>query len=752
MNRARLGVAITLLAGALAIASPGRGVPTAHAAGCDRAKLGAAALNQVFANPNVGGAPGRPGYAGGDYQHVYPLPDGRVLWMFQDLFYSADNDLRDSEEEAGHNGGLVQDGDCFTTFGAPHTNAIGPQTFLGQWYWALDGEIGDDGNLWIFFAEMRNPSGIGAGYDMRPTGTWLARLDPNSLQVLSFNPAPDAGTKLFGWSVVSDHEFSYLYGHCYRQYVNQPPTSAAQFDSTCMPNAWLARVPLGHFDAAPEYWTSAGWSPNAAAASPTIAGLSPRGAANPVSVQWFGDVFVSVSKISDWWGTTIEIDRARRPEGPWEKVQSKSVVNDRKCQNGCGNYSAFLMPYLDAQGQMTVALSNGGEFNLWKANAFLYRPTFYSVPLPGAAASGSAAPPPAFTSVAGTAGFEPVDPLRLVDTREPGAAFGRLRPGTTAVLDLRARMPTGTQAVALNLAATGATENGFVRAYPCNGPVPPTSSINPVAGVTTSNAAVVPVGDGQVCFQTLRETELIVDLNGWLTTTAAVGLEPVTPTRLVDTRTSLGGFGRPMAGGIVEVQAVAAGSPSVAVALNITAVNPGRDGFVTAWPCGTQMPFVANLNPQAGVTRPNFVNVRVGANGKVCLFTLQDTDLVVDKFGEYRPGAPARYGALNPQRLLDTRNGFSVRHPSDLSYAFPVGNIVAAQLNVTATNTVAGGFLTAFSCMTGPRPLAANVNYGVGETTGNSVLSPAGRGFSCVFPYTPADVIVDIFGVWTTQR
>ena len=752
MKRINLAIAVAVLVSALAFVAPGVGVPTVAAAGCDQSKLGAAALNAVFANPNIGGSPGKPGYSGGDYQRVYPLPDGRVLWLFQDLFYNTDNDLRDGNEEAGHNGGLIQDGECFTTFGGPRTNAIGPQVFLGKWYWPLDGEMGYDGALWIFFAEMTNPAGIGAGYDMTPNGTWVARLDPNTLETLSFGPAQDSGTRLFGWSVVSDDTYSYLYGHCYRQYVNKPPTSAAQFDSTCMPNTWLARVPLGHFEMPPQYWTGASWSPVASQATATIPGLSPRAAANPVSVQWFGDVFVSVSKVSDWWGTTIEIDKARRPEGPWEKVQSKSVVGDRKCQSGCGNYHADLMPYLDSAGNMTISLSNGGEFDLWKANASLYRPTFYSVPLPSPASTGSAAAPPSFLAVAGTAGFQPVDPLRLVDTREAGAEFGRLRPGTTAVLDLRSRMPAGTQAVALNLAATGASESGFVRAYPCNGTVPQTSSINPVAGATTSNAAVVPVGDGQVCLQTLKETELIVDLNGWLTTTATVGLAPVPPVRLVDTRSGLGGYGRQSAGGVIEIQVVPPGSASVAVALNVTAVNPGHDGFVTAWPCGTQMPFVANLNPQAGATRPNFVNVRVGANGKVCLFTLQDTDLVVDKFGEYQPGAAARYGAVNPVRLLDTRNGFSTRHPSDLSYAFPVGSIVAAQLNVTATNTSVGGFLTAFSCMNTLRPLVANVNYGPGETSGNSVLAPAGRGYSCVFPYSRADVVVDLFGVWTTQR
>jgi hypothetical protein len=31
-------------------------------------------------------------------------------------------------------------------------------------------------------------------------------------------------------------------------------------------------------------------------------------------------------------------------------------------------------------------------------------------------------------------------------------------------------------------------------------------------------------------------------------------------------------------------------------------------------------------------------------------------------------------------------------------------------------------------------------------------LALAGRGYSCVFPYTRADVVVDLFAVWTTQR
>lgn len=734
---------MVLLAAIAATVAPLGSPSVASAASCDGRHLGAAELNAIFSHPGVGGPQG---YAGGDYPHAYALPGGRVLWLFQDVFWSGDDDLRDSLTAAAHNGGLVQDGDCFSPVGGPGVNAVGnAQTQpLGRWFWPLDGEIGADGALWIFFAEMRNPSGSGAGLGTAPVATWIARLDPVSLAVVSFAPAPDSSAGLYGWSVVSDDQWSYLFGHCYRQYINDVD-GPGQFDASCMPDTYLARVPVGHFEQTPEYWTAAGWSGSAADAVPILH----RGYSSPISVQWFGDVFVSVSKVSDWWGTTIEIDRAHTPEGPWQRIGAISTVADRRCSN-CGNYGAFLMPWLDAAGNMTIALSNGAPFDLWYANAQLYRPSFYSFPLPTASTAGSAAAPPAFTVPVGDAGFQAVDPVRLVDTRAAGAAFGRLRAGAVARLDLRSRMPAGTRAVALNLATVDAAGDGWVRAYPCDGPVPATSSINPVAGDEVANAAIVPVGAGEVCFTSLRDTDLVVDLDGWLTTGSNVGLQTVTPRRLVDTRFAIGASGRARGGSVTEVQAVAPGSTTTAVVLNVTAVNPAADGYVTAWPCGTPMPVVANLNPQAGVTRPNAVHVRVGTNGRVCLYTLNETDLVVDLFAEYRPGAPARYAAMSPTRLLDTRTAWSAQHQSDLSYLIAAGSVTALQLNVTAVPGPVAGFLTAHTCVSASRPLVANVNYAASEVSGNATLAPVGRGYACVYPMTVADVVVDLFGVWTT--
>ena len=371
----------TLLAACVAISSVlvVQGGPSTPAdAACTSSNLSAAALNSIFKNPGIGRSATVPGYAGGDYQRVYPVSGGRYLWLFQDVFFSNDNDLRDSKTAAAHNAGLVQTGTCFTLVGGPYMkNYIGSKqtTPLSHWFWPMDGEMGADGNLWVFMAEFRNPAGTGAGYGAAPVGTWVARINPTTLQVISFGPARNASRSLYGWSIVNDSRYSYLYGHCYRQYAHKAD-SAAQFDATCMPSTYVARVPKGRFDLPPVYWTGSSWSANGASARPVMT----RGAANPMDVRYINGKFVNVTKADDWWGTKIHVDTAPTPMGPWTNRNSVSVP--RKCTSGCGNYHATLLPYQEPDGRMVVAISNGGKFSLWYANAFLYRVSFLNIPAP----------------------------------------------------------------------------------------------------------------------------------------------------------------------------------------------------------------------------------------------------------------------------------------------------------------------------------------------------------------------------------
>src|SRR5215204_1381647 len=136
-------LAVLALAGAMALASVATG-SVAHAACAAGGRLNAAQLNAAFASPGLGGSPGIQGFGGGDYQHSYSLPDGRVLWLFQDTYFSDDNNLSDPPNNAAHNAGLIQQGDCFTILGSQGRDFIGDAETIDsrRWFWPLDGEIG----------------------------------------------------------------------------------------------------------------------------------------------------------------------------------------------------------------------------------------------------------------------------------------------------------------------------------------------------------------------------------------------------------------------------------------------------------------------------------------------------------------------------------------------------------------------------------------------------------------------------------
>ena len=98
--------------------------------------------------------------------------------------------------------------------------------------------MGADGLLHVFYALVGNANGTGANTGAAPDGAWIARIDPTSLNVVGFGPAPDDdGRVLYGWSVETSGAYSYLFGHSYDQFNLPDPTSPK-------PNrTFLARVP-----------------------------------------------------------------------------------------------------------------------------------------------------------------------------------------------------------------------------------------------------------------------------------------------------------------------------------------------------------------------------------------------------------------------------------------------------------------------------------------------------------------------------
>ncbi len=127
---------------------------------------------------------------------------------------------------------------------------------------------------------------------------------------------------------------------------------------------------------------------------------------------------------------------------------------------------------------------------------------------------------------------------RLLDTRECTDTWCDDRPTAESVI----RIPLDTEAPAIAIAIT-ATESdgpGYVWAGPCSyidgRERPGTSNLNHTAGQTVTNLALVDVEDGELCLFNRSATHIVVDLQAELTEDQGIGVLPVEPTRVHDSR------------------------------------------------------------------------------------------------------------------------------------------------------------------------------------------------------------------------
>ncbi len=239
--------------------------------------------------------------------------------------------------------------------------------------------------------------------------------------------------------------------------------------------------------------------------------------------------------------------------------------------------------------------------------------------------------------------------------------------------------------------------------------------------------------------------------------------QPVTPSRLLDTRSGIGTGAVPLAANCAMALAVVGvgGVPAsgvAAVALNVTATQADQPGFLTVYPCGQAQPPTSTVNYGANQNVANMAQVRVGSGGQVCIFTMSKVDVVVDVLGWYGTGATAGYAPLTPTRVLDTRNGTGIGGqravvPAGGTTAFPVAgtagvpaDAAGVMLNVTATEEGADGYLTVFPCG-GAVPPSSSVNYRAGRDVANQAASAIGAGGQvCVSSFAPSHVVIDVLG------
>ncbi|MGB8860597.1 MAG: right-handed parallel beta-helix repeat-containing protein, partial [Ilumatobacteraceae bacterium] len=132
-------------------------------------------------------------------------------------------------------------------------------------------------------------------------------------------------------------------------------------------------------------------------------------------------------------------------------------------------------------------------------------------------------------------GYQPTTPRRLMDTRA-NFASGRLAAGAVARLAIPADAASAA-AAALNVTAVGSAGAGYITVFPCDAAQPVASSLNVDTGTAVAGFALARIGaGGLVCLYTSVATDLILDLSGWAAKGA--GYTPLTPTRLLDTRSA----------------------------------------------------------------------------------------------------------------------------------------------------------------------------------------------------------------------
>jgi acetyl esterase/lipase len=231
--------------------------------------------------------------------------------------------------------------------------------------------------------------------------------------------------------------------------------------------------------------------------------------------------------------------------------------------------------------------------------------------------------------------FDDVADVRLLDTRPGDVPLD----GSQTVITGR---PDSTAVVSVVVTDTSAA--GYVQVLPCGTAAGGASNLNAdAAGQTRATLAFVRFDSlGKACVFNQRSTDLIVDLQGYMTPGS---FEDLSDARLLDTR------GGPAAtdGEVTQI----AGRPNSTGVVMIVATETSAAGYVQALPCGTAPGEYSNLNvDRAGQTISGLAFVRFDAGGHACLFSQRATRLVVDLQGYLADGA---FVDVPDQRLLDTR-------------------------------------------------------------------------------------------------
>ena len=388
--------------------------------------------------------------------------------------------------------------------------------------------------------------------------------------------------------------------------------------------------------------------------------------------------------------------------------------------------------------------------------------------------------------------FVPITPTRVLDTRPefpPNRGFARLADNTALSVDPIGGTSVATQlsnlgiapsavtAVVVNTTLVNSGGAGFATVWSTGFERPNASTNNALfAGQTTPNLVIAPLGlDGKISIFTLSDADYLIDVMGVMveSTGSSDGrFVSLGPTRHSDTRfpnQHVPGQQRYAAGETRTVDLTAVGVPASAsaVVLNVTADRTSAPSFVSLWPANQSNPGHSNVNvPVPNQATSNQVITGI-TNGRVNVFTLAATDLILDVAG-YFTGSSAPNGTdglfvpISPTRFLDTRDligpnaftggsknpgGTSLRLPIAGRSDIPATGVKAGAFNVTAVLPDAPGFVTAFpSAGSVPATSSVNFNFAGAVVPNHAITTLSAAGSIDLFTLVSTHLVVDASG------
>jgi uncharacterized protein YkwD len=454
------------------------------------------------------------------------------------------------------------------------------------------------------------------------------------------------------------------------------------------------------------------------------------------------------------------------PSGPLEvcTLAQNNVADPAAKSILTGNNAVTVLPRNPlAPGRYTVTLNTAARVVTW---SFTVDPSADRSTQP---APVPAQPAPDTAVIGPGGGVTPIAPLRIADTRQALGAT-RLVGGVVTRLQVTGKgtVPADANAASANFTVVNTARDGYLTAYACT-PTPPTAStLNFTAGSTTPHAALIPLdAAGGLCVYTNADTDLVVDITGWVSPSSTGRFTPTAATRVLDTRIAMNAAGKLPAGQTLEVQVTGAATnipvDATAVSINITAIDPTTDSYVTVYPCSTARPLASTLNPSTTMIESNSIIVGVSTTGTVCFYSPVAVDLVADVSGYVTANAGSAFIPLKAIRALDTRDPQPILNLGGGGKPFAAGstheiplagirgipaNALVMSINITSTESQGAGYLTIWPC-TSTRPTVSALNASPALTIANSNQAQlSSRGSLCVYTQTDTHLIIDINGYW----